>query len=306
MNLTQRPDAFAAQERAPHLRPAYLYIVQTEDGGAMFLTNRDRPVTCSDLPAEMGAANPQTFLPAQVKHSAVQSKDRYEEASTTLTVTVENQTLQRYFLTAAAVMLKAWIMRGQSEAADTGDDVYPLKYGETAITVQSGILGKVGFQGNTIGVRLTPEPFYVEGRVPRVYFSRECNHFLYGPRFRGVGCGVDKEAFKFETTIAAVNPSQRTITITGKRPGSPENFFNRGHFENLTIGGKMTIAWGAFDGDNTSLKLAAWNPDLFPGQSIKAFGGCAHTKAACTLFGNLDNFGGFPDIPNRTPLAGVA
>ncbi len=301
-NATDRPIPYAAQERAPHLVPAYCYVVQMEDGTSWFLTNRDRPVTVSGLPAEMGASDPQTFLPAQVRHSAVESKDRFEETTTTLTVLVQDSALQRYFLTAAAVKLKAWIMRGQSETTDGAT----LVFAENVIVVQSGILGKVGFKGNTIAVEITPEPFYVDGRIPRKYFGRECDHFLYAPRFQGVGCGVDKELFKFETTIAAITPAQRTITLTGQRPDTPENFFNRGHFENLTIGGKMSIAWGVFNGGDTDLKLVTWNPELAIGQNIKAFGGCLHTVAACRLFGNQANFGNFPDVPDRTPLAGVA
>jgi hypothetical protein len=301
-NNIDQPIPYAAQERAPHLAPAYCYIVQNEDGSSMFLTNRDRPITVTDLPAEMGAADPQEFQPAQIRHGAVESKDRYEVSATTITVTTENTTLQRYFLTAAAIKLRAWIIRGQFEGADTT----PLVYGETAITVQSGILGKVGFQGQTIAVEITPEPFYAEGRVPRIYYGRECQHFLYGALRQGVGCGVNKELWKYEAEIVALDAAQRTITIEGQRDDSPENFFNRGHFENLTAGGRMAIAWSTFNGADTDLKLVTWNPAMQVGDSIKAYAGCAHTVSACRTFGNEAQFGGFADVPNRSPLSGVA
>lgn len=303
-NAVDMPVAYAAEERAPHLEPAYCYVVQREDGTTMFLTGRDKPVWISALPAYMSAADPQEFLPTQVRHSSIEGKDRYEMSSTTLSVTTENTQFQRYFLTAAAIKLRAWILRAQRQSVSAEGD--PFEYGVNAITVQSGILGKVGFKGQTIAVEITPEPFYSEGGVPRIYYQRECQHFLYGPQHLGVGCGVNKELFKFETTIAAINPAQRIITLTGQKPGAVATYFNRGHFENLTVGGKMAIAWSAFNGDDTDLKLAAWNPDLAVGQDVKAFKGCLHTVGACGEFNNKENFGGFPYVPNRTPLAGVA
>lgn len=299
-NATSQPPSYAAEERAQHSAPGYCYIVQHESG-TMFYTSRDRPISIANLPAEMGASNPQTFAPSQIKHGAIESRDRYEASSTSITVTVENDALRRYFLTAAAVKLKAWILR-----INTPDIEAALDFGTDAIVVQSGILGKVGFQRNTIGIELTPEPFYVEGKVPRMFFGRGCQHFLYGAQYLGVGCGLDKEDWKFETTIAALDPAQRIITLTGQRsPVSPATFFNAGHLLNVTLGARLTIGWSEFNASDTDLHVITWNPELAVGQTIKAYAGCALTKAACTVFGNLENFGGFADVPNKSPLHGV-
>lgn len=300
-NSSEQPISYSSEERAPHLTPAYCYIVQNEDGTSMFLTRWDQPVIITNVPFETGASTPQTFQPSQIKHGAIQSQDRYEYASTTITVTAENTALQRFFLTAAAVKLKAWIIRVIKQ-----DITGTLDFETDCIIVQSGILGKVGFKGNEIGVELTPEPFYVEGKIPRIYFGRQCQHPLYGERVDGVGCGVDKTLFNYTAEILTLDPTQRVITIEGQRPDSAETFFNAGHLDNLTAGGKMTIAWSAFNGSDTDLKMVTWNPSLEVGQTLRAYAGCRHIVEACREFANEASFGGFPDVPNKTPLAGVA
>jgi hypothetical protein len=302
MNAKDQPVEYSAQERAPHLSPAYCYVIQHPTGASWFITSRDRPVVIADLPDYMAAEDPQTFTPAQVKHSGITANDRFEAQSTTISVTTENPVFGRYFLTAGTVKLRAWILKGQSEDLAAG----ALTYGENVITVQSGILGKVGIEGNLTEVELTPEPFYMEGKVPRIYFARQCQHMLYGPLYRGVGCGLNKELFSFETIIAAIDPAQKIVTLTGQKPGAAATYFNTGHFQNITAGGLSAIAYSAFNGGNTDLKLAAWNPDLAVADEIVAYAGCAHTVAACRAFGNQARFGGFPDIPERTPLNGVA
>lgn len=301
-NALTQPPSFAAEERAPHSSPGYCYVIESETGQSMYFTNRDLEVVITGLPAEISSDDPQGFTPAQIRHSAIEAKDRFEASSTTLTLTTENDGLKRYFLTAAAVRLKAWIIRVQSPTIDTE----PLDFDADCIVVNSGILGKFGFRGNTIAVEITPEPFYVEGKVPRRYFSRECGHFLYAPQYGGVGCGLDKELFKFETTIVGLNPAQRIVTVDGQKPDTLATVFNAGHFENVTLGGFMFIAWSAFNGSDTDLKLATWNPELATAQSLKVFHGCDRTRPACLRFDNLPNFGGFARVPNRTPLHGVA
>lgn len=301
-NATDMPPAYAAQEGAPHLRAGYCYVVQMDDGTTLFLTGRDRTISIANLPAAMAAADPQTFSPAQISHGTVKSADRYEQQSTTIQVTTENLRLQRYMLTAGTVKLKAWIIR---LARDTLDSAV-VDFETEALVVQSGILGRFSMKGNVIGVELTPEPFYVEGKIPRFFYGRGCQHFLYGEQFRGVGCGVDKTAWQYVTTIASVDPAQRSIIISGQRPASAETFFNAGHLLITALNVKMTIAWSAFDASDTLLKLVTWHPEIEVGQALTAYGGCAHTRAACEAFGNLENFGGFSDVPNKSPLHGVA
>lgn len=301
MNARTQSPEYHAQDAAPHLTPAYCYAVQLETGATQFITSRDKPVVITNLPDAMGAADPQTFTPAAVKHGPVEGKDRFEKGATTITVAVAGSDLQRYFLTAAAVKLKAWIIRGQSE-----DLSVPLEYGKNAMIVQSGILGRFGFRDNTIAAEVVPEPFYTDGKIPRFFFGRQCQHFFGGPQFQGVGCGVNLALHSFETAIAAVDPPGRTITITGQKPGKPATYFNAGHFQNITLGGRMSIAWSEHSGDDTVLHLSTWNPELAVDQEIVAYAGCRQTVEACREFNNAANFGGFPDIPNRTPLNGVA
>lgn len=300
-NLSNAPAAFKAHEKAAHLQPAYCYVVQIADGTTLFLTSRDRPVALSGLPAEFNADDPQQFTPGQINHGTVSATDSFSASSTTITVTSEQSALAQYFVTAGTVRLNVWILRLASENLHSA----ALEYSDHAVIVQSGIIGKFGMEGNTVAMELTPVPFYTEGQIPRFYYSRQCQHFLYGPQVAGVGCGLDKADFAWSTTIATLNRAQREIIVTGQAPAAAAgDYFSAGHFVHATLGPFM-VAWSEFDGSDTKFKLATWHPELAGGDSITAYPGCRRTLSACRAFGNVVNFGGFPDVPNKSPLQGL-
>jgi hypothetical protein len=296
--MPEQNPAFLGEEQSPHLTASYAYVIEEPGGDRMFLTQWNRPITISGLPAGMGADDPQEFTPAPVRHGPVTTSDRFEQRSTSISLTTEDEAMRRFFTTAAPVRLKAWIIRlvGTNLATTRA-----LVYSNNAIVVEAGILSNWVFKGNEIAVAVTPEAYHTDRAVPRFYFERQCNHQLYGD-----GCELDKEDFKWETTILSVNPAQREIILVGQAPGVGATRFSSGHFFHDLTGHFFTIGWSAHDGSNTKLKLVTWHPELAATNTVTAYHGCRHTTEDCAEFENEANYGGFPYVPNTNPtLNGV-
>lgn len=243
----------------------------------------------------MGAGNPATFRPAQIRHGSITATEKNEPRHLNIFTTSTDPNLRKFLLTAAPVKIKLWVLRFNDVAVLTGD---PIDFTTNGQIIESGILGKFGFSQSTIAAELTPEVFFQNGEVPRLYFSRRCNHVLYGP-----GCGLDRDhpAFTFATTIAALDPVQREILVTGQKADVGGDYFSAGHISVPILGLHFTVGWSAHDAANTKLKLTTWHPELVLGQSVVVLAGCRHTVADCRRFGNVANFGGFPHVPNRNP-----
>jgi len=292
-------NTFMAEEQAPDLSAAYCYIIGTPDGVGLFLTTWDVPVTIANLPAYLGAADPQVFTPSQIRNGPIVINDRFEQRATALTLSAEDDKLRRYFTTAAPARLMATILR--IVGANLRTDQL-LDFDRHCLIAERGIISSFTFRGMEIGAAVTPEAFHEDRAVPRYYCQRRCNHTLYG-----TGCGLDKDDFKWETDIVSIDAAQKEIVVTGQAPGVPETRFNAGHLYHDDTGFFFTISWSAYDGANTKLKLITWHPDLEVGDTLTAYYGCAHTTTDCALFANSANFGGFPYVPASNPtLNGVS
>jgi hypothetical protein len=286
-------NAFLAEEQSPDLASAYCYAIGTPDGQGIFLTTWDVPITISGLPAYTGSNDPQVFQPGQVRHGPININDRFESRATALTLTAENEELRRYFTTAAPARLSATILRIVGANLRTSQS---LQFDRHCMIADRGIISSFTFRGMEIGAALTPEAFHEDRAIPRYYCQRRCNHALYG-----AGCGLNKNLFKFDTSIVSINAAQKEIVVVGQKDGVPETRFNAGHLYHEDTGFNFTIAWSAYSGINTKFKLITWHPELEPGDLLTAYYGCQHTTVDCALFGNLANFGGFPYVPASNP-----
>ena len=291
--MPDQTNAYFAEEQSPDLAGAYCYAIGTPDGQGIFVTSWDKAITIHGLPAYTGAADPQVFEPGQVRHGPITSNDKFESRSTALSVTVENDKLRRYFTTAAPARLNATILRIVGAKLRTTQE---LEFEKHCMVADRGIISAFTFRGTEIGAAITPEAFHEDRAIPRYYFQRRCNHVLYGP-----GCGLNKESFKFATTIVSVDPAQKEIIISGQKADVPETRFNAGHLLHAPTGFFFTIAWSKYDASNTKLKLVTWHPEIEASDAVTAYYGCQHTVADCNLFGNVANFGGFAYVPATNP-----
>ncbi len=291
----RQPAAYRAEETAPAQSPAYGYVIVHPDGTVQGLTGYDRELSVSNLPGAWGATDPQIFTPAQIRHGQIESTDRHENRHVSIFMSSADERMRRFLVTAAPVRIQVYIIRLNAEAVADGG---PIDFETQGLTMESGILGKFGFSGATIAAELTPEVYLHGGEIPRVYFSRRCNHALFD-----AGCGLDRDAagYTFTTLIASLDSVQREMVITDQMPDVAADFFSTGQVEVTGLGMNFCVGWSEHDGSDTKLKLTTWHPEFEVGQTVIVRAGCRHTVADCRRLNNIANFGGFPHVPSRNP-----
>ena len=144
----------------------------------------------------------------------------------------------------------------------------------------------------------------------RATYQRLCRHALYGR-----GCGLDIAAHWLSGTVTAVAASGAVVTIPAAAR-APDGWYRAGV---LRFGVQLGFVIGHAGAVLTlsrpmpDLAAALGNPDIDPdtGEPLPVLvdiaPGCDLRAETCAAkFGNLLNFGGFPEIPGRNPLGGGA
>ena len=145
------------------------------------------------------------------------------------------------------------------------------------------------------------ESFYTSlGRMGlRRGFGRQCDHALYDAQ-----CRLVKSNYAFTSAPTLVTNLQ--ITVTGA-DGYADGYFEGG-----------TIEWLNSDSNVQERRMVASHVgelitvthhilQLVSGQEVLLYPGCPHDMATCkSRFGNLDNYGGFPFMPEMNPFGGSA
>lgn len=126
----------------------------------------------------------------------------------------------------------------------------------------------------------------------RLCFSRNCPHTLYD-----VSCGVNKNGYAITRTVTAISGSNVTFSGVSFEVG----FFDGGYIEYAANGLTERVAIESYQGNT----FAALTPPegLIVGSTITLYPGCDRTTLTCqTKFNNLANYGGFPQLPNKSPF----
>lgn len=142
----------------------------------------------------------------------------------------------------------------------------------------------------------------------RAKYQRLCRHALYGR-----GCGLDIALYWLTGTVTAISANALSVTIP-EAAGQPDGWYRGGV---LRFGMQLGFITGHA---GTMLTLSRPMPELATtfatpeidqdtGEPLPVLldiaPGCDLRAATCAAkFGNLLNFGGFPEIPGRNPLGG--
>lgn len=167
---------------------------------------------------------------------------------------------------------------------------------ETVVIFQ-GQVSSSAVRGKETTIQCTPTRYAAEKLCPRILYQKQCNHMLYDR-----GCKVNKDDYKFSGEILGINGPVLQI----------ENAFGF-LYDKWLAGGFIQIPGTEIrvfitDHDNelgevTVLKLV---PELTVGLIVDLYAGCDRTELTChNKFANMDNFLGFPDIPNINPFRQV-
>jgi len=142
----------------------------------------------------------------------------------------------------------------------------------------------------------------------RAKYQRLCRHALYGR-----GCGLDIALYWLTGTVTAVSGGGVSVTIP-EAAGQPDGWFRGGVLRFgpqlgfiightglvLTLSRPIPELAAAFVTPEIDQETSAPLPvllDIAPGCDLRA-------TTCAAKFGNLPNFGGFPEIPGRNPLGG--
>lgn len=125
-------------------------------------------------------------------------------------------------------------------------------------------------------------------KVPRILYQTTCNNMLYD-QF----CGVNPALFTFAGHISAM--VGRVLTVP-EAAAKPDGYYNGGF---VTDGSTFAFIQTHV---GTQLLLLATSPLILVGDLITTTAGCDRNQATCVAkFNNLDNFMGWPYIPDKNP-----
>jgi hypothetical protein len=165
------------------------------------------------------------------------------------------------------------------------------------VTIFAGTPGEIDCTDTLVVVALEDYRRLLQWQYPKNLFQPGCRYTLYDSE-----CTLHAADFAVPGTCQA-GTTQQILQAGSIVPGGSGTFAL----------GKVTMTSGLNSGFSRMVRtwtppgtLALFRPLPFtvsPGDTFDAFPGCDKSTTACTAFGNLVNFAGFPAIPDATAAA---
>jgi uncharacterized phage protein (TIGR02218 family) len=269
-------------------RPYFLYQFVEGDQVWRFTSRADVWISAGSGGAEI------LWEPAAVAHSDVVQTSEIERGRLELTWPLSHPFARRFLAPLGNTPVTLTIFRGHEQVL-----------GETVAHWKGRV---VGAEVEGVRILLSCESVFSTLRRAgvRAKYQRLCRHALYGR-----GCGLDIALHWQTGTVTAV--SGNTVTIP-EVAGLPDGWCRGGV---LRYGAQLGFITGHAGAVLTlsrpvpELATAIAAPEIDPetGDPLPVFvdiaPGCDLRAATCAAkFGNLSNFGGFPEIPGRNPFGG--
>ena len=269
-------------------RPYYLY--QFVEGDQVWrFTSR-----AADWTSAASEGDAITWEPAAVAHGDVVQTSEIERGRLELTWPLSHPFARRFLAPLGNTPVTLTIFRGHEQVL-----------GETVAHWKGRV---VGAEVEGVRILLNCESVFSTLRRAgvRAKYQRLCRHALYGR-----GCGLDI-GFHWQTrTVTAVSGNALTIP---EAAAQPDGWFRGGV---LRFGAQLGFITGHV---GTTLNLSRPMPELAAALAAPELDpetgdplpliadiapGCDLRASTCAAkFGNLANFGGFPEIPGRNPFGG--
>lgn len=167
-----------------------------------------------------------------------------------------------------------------------------------AYRIFTGTIGEVDVGYGVCVLNIDSLTSLLNTQMPVNLFQYGCAHTLFGPGCNNSG-SLPAASFAQNAAVTSSALSPPTITAAALAiPGGSATYalgkiqITDGPNKNFW---RMIIAWDA--GTKTMTLSAPFPFTLSAGDPFTAYPGCDKTKATCTLFANLLNYGGEPDIP---------
>ncbi|MCC5968782.1 MAG: phage BR0599 family protein [Pararhodobacter sp.] len=235
-----------------------------------------------------------TWEPAAVAHGDVVQTSEIERGRLELTWPLSHPFARSFLAPLGSTPMTLTIFRGHEQVL-----------GETVAHWKGRVVG-AEVEGQRILLQAESIFSTLRRAGVRAKYQRLCRHALYGR-----GCGLDIALHWQTGTVTLVSGNSVTVPEAAEHPGGwyrggvlrfgPQLGFITGH----------TGAGLALSRHMPELAAALATPEIDPdtGDPLPVLAdiapGCDLRAATCMAkFGNLLNFGGFPEIPGRNPLGG--
>jgi uncharacterized phage protein (TIGR02218 family) len=220
-----------------------------------------------------------TYSPAVMGRGDIESKGEISKAKLEISLDLFDDLAQE--------MLGALLFEPLTLTVYTQDEI------ETAVAWK-GRLAEV--KPSLTKMSLSFESIFSSLKRPglRAVYQKPCRHSIYSP-----GCGVDKSSFATVGEMTAVDGTSITIAEAALED---DGYYTGGVIE-ASDGqmGFITVHAGS------SLTLLRVVSSLTSGEDATIYPGCDELRGTClNKFDNLDNFGGFPWIPDDNPMDGTS
>lgn len=253
-------------------KTAYLYAFEFGNGIApRYFTNWGLSVTTFL----------QVYRAADITHAELEYTEEMlaEELSITLAGSVARLVLQN-IKSSMPITVTIQAMDMVSVAMIT---IKPVFQG-VVVDVETGVSGE-------LTLKLSSQLRIFNREVGRCKLQRQCNHILYGP-----ACGLNKDSFTFTGSPVTLDGYNATVDIPGNNAKDDAYFSGAIILQGVKryvilsdkpVGGYREIVTDAPLRD-ADFELSLW---------------CDKSIADCSSkFGNANNFGGCPWLPNNNPL----
>lgn len=193
--------------------------------------------------------------------------------------------VQVHLTTAPAVAMQVDILQ-KHEGNATVRTVYA---GEVSQCDTGGDPGRARITCETISASMQREGL-------RLGWQRTCPYALYDP----VTCKVDKGLYAAPVVILQRNGYQLTTTDHGR----PDGWFSGGFMS--WVDPTRGIEFRGIEQQSGNLFIVLGRTeDIYEGLTVTMYPGCARNTDTCAnKFGNLDNYGGVPGMPGKSPFDG--
>ena len=280
---------------SPEVSPIFVYVIQPLDArDTVFLTSYQENLTIDNLPAAYEALSSQEFESVQVNHGEINMSSDFERQSFTVDLPYDSTYLNELIVVMSSIGISVAIIRvagGDLSSSSTID------FDEDCFVVQSGELEDFGISGDAIRLNCVPKPLHNALALPRLWFSRSCQHALYGP-----ACRLSAATFVETGTLTPIDDRLRTVSVAGVSAALAADYFTSGTMVHTASGEEFSILVCVVTGTTAALTLAHYSEQFSASDAVALYPGCRHTIGDCTdKFSNTINFGGFPKIPNRNP-----
>ena len=163
-----------------------------------------------------------------------------------------------------------------------------LETGQTKVIFKG--MGKgVSLKDDYISILFSPISSVFSYSIPKFLYQPLCNNILFDRN-----CGLGKDAWKIVTTVMVQDDGS---LYSNDFSSKPDGWFIGGFVRYQNEYRLITNHQGSY------IWIQAPFSDDIDNKEVEVFPGCDGSPATCRdKFNNLDNFNGFPYIPNKNPV----